>query len=108
MGHRVNPIGLRLTKTMFWDSVWFSSENYSELLHEDLVLKSFITSFLNKRFMLVNKIILKRVSNKLYINLYIYKQIRASKKIKPRALVDELYKSDIYPKKTINCSINKQ
>ncbi len=36
MGHKVNPIGLRLGINRTWDSRWFAGADYSKLLHEDL------------------------------------------------------------------------
>ena len=39
MGHKVNPIGLRLGINRTWDSRWFAGADYSKLLHEDLKLR---------------------------------------------------------------------
>ena len=39
MGHKVNPIGLRLGINRTWDSRWFASKNYADLLHQDLKLR---------------------------------------------------------------------
>ena len=35
MGHKVNPIGLRLGVNRTWDSRWFAGTDYAKLLHED-------------------------------------------------------------------------
>ena len=40
MGHKVNPIGLRLGINRTWDSRWFADDDYSRLLHEDLKLRA--------------------------------------------------------------------
>ena len=43
MGHKVNPIGLRLQVNRTWDSRWFAeSKEYARLLHEDLRIREFI------------------------------------------------------------------
>ena len=43
MGHKVNPIGLRLQVNRTWDSRWFAeSKEYGRLLHEDLRIRAFI------------------------------------------------------------------
>ena len=40
MGHKVNPIGLRLGINRTWDSRWFAGADYAKLLHEDLKLRN--------------------------------------------------------------------
>ncbi|PIP96156.1 MAG: 30S ribosomal protein S3 [Rhodobacterales bacterium CG18_big_fil_WC_8_21_14_2_50_71_9] len=43
MGHKVNPIGLRLGINRTWDSRWFAeSKEYGNLLHEDLRIRAFV------------------------------------------------------------------
>ncbi len=43
MGHKVNPIGLRLGINRTWDSRWYAdSKDYGDLLHEDLKIRAFI------------------------------------------------------------------
>ena len=39
MGHKVNPIGLRLGINRTWDSRWFAGDDYARLLHEDFKLR---------------------------------------------------------------------
>ena len=39
MGHKVNPIGLRLGINRTWDSRWYAGADYAKLLHEDLKLR---------------------------------------------------------------------
>ena len=36
MGHKVNPIGLRLGINRTWDSRWYAGHDYAKLLHEDV------------------------------------------------------------------------
>ena len=43
MGHKVNPIGLRVGINRTWDSRWFADgKEYGKLLHEDLKIRDFI------------------------------------------------------------------
>ena len=44
MGHKVNPIGLRLGINRTWDSRWYASADYADLLHEDLQIRRYIQS----------------------------------------------------------------
>ncbi len=44
MGHKVNPIGLRLGINRTWDSRWYASAEYADLLHEDLRIRRYIQS----------------------------------------------------------------
>jgi small subunit ribosomal protein S3 len=39
MGHKVNPIGLRLGINRTWDSRWYADGDYSRMLHDDLRLR---------------------------------------------------------------------
>ena len=34
MGHKVNPIGLRLGINRTWDSRWYADAGYSKMLHD--------------------------------------------------------------------------
>ena len=40
MGHKVNPIGLRLGINRTWDSRWYADADYSRMLHDDLKLRT--------------------------------------------------------------------
>ena len=43
MGHKVNPIGLRVGINRTWDSRWFASRGeYGRLLHEDMHIRDHI------------------------------------------------------------------
>ena len=49
MGHKVNPVGLRLGINRTWDSRWFAGNDYSHLLHEDLRLRGHLRRKLHGR-----------------------------------------------------------
>ena len=43
MGHKVNPIGLRVGINRTWDSRWYAdTKEYGDLLHEDLKIRNYI------------------------------------------------------------------
>ena len=43
MGHKVNPIGMRLQINRTWDSRWYAdTKDYGNLLLEDLKIRDFI------------------------------------------------------------------
>ncbi len=43
MGHKVNPIGLRVGINRTWDSRWYANtKEYGDLLHEDLKIRAYI------------------------------------------------------------------
>ena len=45
MGHKVNPIGLRLGINRTWDSRWFAQRGeYAKLLHEDMAIRKSLES----------------------------------------------------------------
>jgi len=45
MGHKVNPIGMRLQVNRTWDSRWYAdTKDYGDLLLEDLKIREFIKS----------------------------------------------------------------
>lgn len=70
MSQKVNSKGFRLgEKTSFqtWESIWFSDpkkgkQNYSQLFHEDLILKEYIKGFFRSFQFYVDKTIIERKS----------------------------------------------
>jgi small subunit ribosomal protein S3 len=68
MGHKVNPIGLRLGINRTWDSRWFASKGYAALLHEDLVVRKFLTKRLRQAG--VSRIVIERPAKRARITIY--------------------------------------
>ena len=68
MGQKTNPIGLRLGINRTWDSRWFSTPKYSELLREDLTLRNYIRKRLQRAG--VSKIEIQRAPKKVIIDIY--------------------------------------
>ena len=48
MGQKVHPIGLRLGINMDWESTWFDEKNYAKKLHEDIIIRNYISSRLSR------------------------------------------------------------
>ena len=69
MGHKVNPIGLRLGVNRTWDSRWFASRGeYATLLHEDLKMREHI---LNSRKQAgISKVVIERPHKKCRVSVY--------------------------------------
>lgn len=69
MGHKVNPIGLRLGINRTWDSRWYAnSRDYGNLLHQDLKLRKYIKQRMKQAG--VSKIIIERPHKKCRITIY--------------------------------------
>jgi small subunit ribosomal protein S3 len=48
LGQKVNPIGLRLGINKDWESTWFDEKNYAKKLHEDIIIRNYISSRLSR------------------------------------------------------------
>jgi len=68
MGQKTNPIGFRLGVTRTWDSRWFAKKNYSELLHEDLMIRKVLKKKLFQAG--ISKMEIERAANKVKVNIY--------------------------------------
>ncbi len=68
MGQKVNPIGLRLGINRTWDSRWFAKRDYSDILQEDLKLRSYLTKRLVQAG--VARVIIERAAKKARITLH--------------------------------------
>ena len=62
MGHKVNPIGLRLGINRTWDSRWFAGADYAKLLHEDLKLRAHLRKKLSGAG--VSRVVIERPAKK--------------------------------------------
>ena len=68
MGQKVNPNGIRLGINRTWTSRWFSKNNYTKLLHEDLEIKKYVRKKLKTAS--ISKIIVERAAKKLRLTIY--------------------------------------
>ena len=68
MGHKVNPVGLRLGINRTWDSRWFAGADYAKLLHEDLKLREHLR--LKLRGAGVSRVVIERPAKKPRVTIY--------------------------------------
>jgi len=65
MGQKTHPIGFRLGIIKDWDSKWFATKNYQELLKEDLLIKRYLKKRLYQAG--ISKITIERKGDKVTI-----------------------------------------
>ena len=68
MGQKVNPNGIRLGINRTWSSRWFSKNEYSKLLHQDLEIKKYVQEKLKNAS--ISKVNIERAAKKLRISIY--------------------------------------
>jgi small subunit ribosomal protein S3 len=68
MGQKVHPIGFRLGITRTWDSRWYSKQDYSKLLHEDIQLRNYLKEKLYAAG--ISKIEIERAASKVKVNVH--------------------------------------
>jgi ribosomal protein S3 len=72
MGQKTSPISLRLKQRLNSESKWFLQENYSEGLHNDIIIRDYITNFLLDKPVLPVQVYLKRKHNCVDTYIYLY------------------------------------
>src|SRR5579884_4064753 len=68
MGHKVNPVGLRLGINRTWDSRWYAGRDYSKLLHDDLKLRTYLRGKLSSAG--VSRVVIERPAKKPRVTIY--------------------------------------
>jgi len=68
MGHKVNPIGLRLGINRTWDSRWFAGRDYAKLLHADVKLREALKERLKGAG--VAKVVIERPAKKPRVTIH--------------------------------------
>ena len=69
MGHKVNPIGMRLQVNRTWDSRWYAdTKDYGNLLLEDLKIREFIAEECKQAG--VSKVIIERPHRKCRVTIH--------------------------------------
>ncbi len=68
MGQKVNPYGIRLGINKTWSSRWFSKNDYTKLLHQDLKIKKYVQQKLKNAS--ISKINIERAAKKLRLSIY--------------------------------------
>jgi small subunit ribosomal protein S3 len=67
VGQKTNPVGLRLGIVRTWDSKWFASKNYADILEEDLVIKKYIKKRLHQAG--ISRILIERAADKTTVSI---------------------------------------
>lgn len=68
MGQKTNPIGLRLGIIKTWDSNWFDEKNFAERLQEDLELRKYVRTRLQRAG--VSKIEIERTPRRITLTIH--------------------------------------
>ena len=69
MGHKSNPIGLRLQINRTWDSRWYAEgRNYQNMLREDLAMRKFIMETLPQAA--ISKVVIERPAKLCRVSIY--------------------------------------
>jgi len=69
MGHKSNPIGLRLQINRTWDSRWYAEgKSYARLLEEDLKIRKFIMETLPQAA--ISKVVIERPAKLCRVSIY--------------------------------------
>jgi small subunit ribosomal protein S3 len=68
VGQKVNPIGMRLGINRTWDSRWFAEKDYADLLREDIVIRKYIKSRLERAG--ISRIVIERAPKRVTVNIH--------------------------------------
>jgi small subunit ribosomal protein S3 len=69
MGHKSNPIGLRLQINRTWDSRWYAEgKSYAKLLEEDLKIRKFVMETLPQAA--ISKVVIERPAKLCRVSIY--------------------------------------
>ena len=69
MGHKVNPIGLRVGVNRTWDSRWFAGRaEYGRLLHEDIAIRRHILT--QQRQAGISRVVIERPHRKCRVTVH--------------------------------------
>ncbi len=69
MGHKVNPIGLRLGINRTWNSRWYADgAEYASILHEDLAIRGYVRKRLAQAG--VSRVVVERQAAKVRVSIH--------------------------------------
>jgi small subunit ribosomal protein S3 len=69
MGHKTNPVGLRLQINRTWDSRWYAEgKSYAKLLEEDLKIRKFVLETLPQAA--ISKVVIERPAKLCRVSIY--------------------------------------
>jgi len=71
LGQKTHPIGLRLGIIKSWDANWYDEKNFAQKLEEDLMIRKYIKTKLNKSKKAgITKVIIERTPKSIVLTLY--------------------------------------
>jgi len=70
MGHKVNPVGLRLGINRTWDSRWYADKDYAQLLHADVQLRAHLKKNRKLQGAGVARVVIERPAKKPRVTIY--------------------------------------
>jgi small subunit ribosomal protein S3 len=69
MGHKSNPIGLRLQINRTWDSRWYAEgKNYAQMLEDDLKMRKYVMETLPQAA--ISKVVIERPAKTCRVSIY--------------------------------------
>jgi small subunit ribosomal protein S3 len=68
MGHKINPVGLRVGIIRDWEGRWYAEKDYASLLHEDLKIRKYLKNKLYASG--VPKIEIERAANRVKVTIF--------------------------------------
>jgi small subunit ribosomal protein S3 len=68
VGQKVNPVGMRLGVLRTWESRWFASKEYADLLFKDIEIRNYIQK--NCKSAGVARVVIERPAKKVSVEIY--------------------------------------
>ena len=68
MGHKTNPVGLRLGITRTWSSNWYAKEKIPDYLHEDMLVRNYLRKRLEHGG--ISLIEIERTAKRVTVNIH--------------------------------------
>ena len=68
MGHKVNPVGLRVGVNRTWESRWYAGKEFGNTLHDDLAIREYVHSRLAQAG--ISRILIERPAKKPRVTIY--------------------------------------
>jgi small subunit ribosomal protein S3 len=68
VGQKVSPIGFRIGIIRDWDAKWYAGKNYTDLLHEDLLIRKIVAVHLRNAG--VSRVEIERIATRIRISVH--------------------------------------
>lgn len=108
MGQKVNAISFRVGINRSWFSKWFDQNEYLHLIHEDILIRTYLYSILKRMDFLVGDCHIKRSIGHVFITISVFndQKRKSSSSIIDTSLIEDLFKK--WTKNQIHLSIIKE